>query len=409
MSRVTARPHSFDEWVASARALREEWLGHGTSTLPADRPRAESAVTDLYRLLGEPPPRFLWVPSPAAAVPLLLDAPHTFRPATLRAVDDRPGGPGWPVAARLAALAGELRERMDVRLRRRPGPRGWSPSGGPAEPAWSPEAALAAGVPRDTVLGGLLDGPLTASLRDAVRAPLRTGLLPRDAESFGLTWHGQHDAYWVAAYEARVRLGVARYLDADTFQLGLWADLARSTGWWWAGDGVCVLAERPTEVHAERLTGGGNGELRLHHADGPAVRFADGARVYALHGTHVPEWVVTDPTVERIHAEPNVEVRRSAIERLGWDTYIDRAGLRLVATAADPGNPGSALHLYDVPLALWRRKARLLLAVNGSVEPDGTRRRYGLGVPDRFDDPVEAAGWTYGLSGEHYARLVRRT
>ena len=62
-----------------------------------------------------------------------------------------------------------------------------------------------------------------------------------------------------------------------------------------------------------------------------------------------------------------------------------------------------------MPRELWGRPARLLLALNGSVEPDGTHRRYGLSVPDHFDDPLAAAGWTYGLSGEQYGRLVRRT
>jgi hypothetical protein len=169
------------------------------------------------------------------------------------------------------------------------------------------------------------------------------------------------------------------------------------------------MAERPTEVHTEPLPDALNGEVRLHRDDGPAVRFADDTQVHALHGTHVPTWVMTDPSVERIHAERNIEVRRSAIERIGWDTYIAQAGLRRVATADDPGNPGSALHLHDVPRELWTRPARLLLVVNGSVEPDGTHRRYGLSVPAYFDDPVAAAGWTYGLSGEHYASLARRT
>jgi hypothetical protein len=30
-------------------------------------------------------------------------------------------------------------------------------------------------------------------------------------------------------------------------------------------------------------------------------------------------------------------------------------------------------------------------------------------VPDHVEDPLSAAGWTYGLSGEQYAHLVRRT
>ena len=75
-----------------------------------------------------------------------------------------------------------------------------------------------------------------------------------------------------------------------------------------------------------------------------------------------------------------------------------------VATAPDPGNPGSELRLYDM-----RKETRVLLAVNGSVERDGHRRQYGLTVPGFLNDPVDAAGWTYGLSAEQYSLLVRRT
>lgn len=131
--------------------------------------------------------------------------------------------------------------------------------------------------------------------------------------------------------------------------------------------------------------------------------------MHVLHGTPVPEWVLSDPTAERIAAERNVEVRRTAIERIGWDSYIDQAGLRLLATAPDPGNPGCELRLYDTPRDARLPPSRLLLAVNGSVERDGQRHRYGLSVPDGIDDPVAAAGWTYGLPGEVYAQLARRT
>jgi hypothetical protein len=123
----------------------------------------------------------------------------------------------------------------------------------------------------------------------------------------------------------------------------------------------------------------------------------------------VPSWVIEAPTVDRIADEGTVEVRRCAIERIGWGAFIDQAGLRIVGQAADPGNPGSELRLYDLPYRRWGAPTRLLLAVNGSVERDGTRRRYGLRVPPWFDDPLDAAGWTYGLTGVQYAQLQRRT
>jgi hypothetical protein len=101
-------------------------------------------------------------------------------------------------------------------------------------------------------------------------------------------------------------------------------------------------------------------------------------------------------------------VRRSAIERIGWDTYLEQAGLRLVDTGQDPGNPGCTLELYAAPEG-WQDGGRILLAVNGSRERDGRRRRYGLRVPAAFTSAIDAAGWTYGLAGADYARLLRRT
>jgi hypothetical protein len=176
-----------------------------------------------------------------------------------------------------------------------------------------------------------------------------------------------------------------------------------------AGRGIVRAVGPAREVHTEPAPGRSSGQRRLHHPSGPAVCYADGWCVHAWHGTRVPTWVVTEPTVERIAAERNIEVRRCAIERMGWSTYIDRAGLRLIDTAPDPGNPGRQLGLYELPRTPWQPPERVLLAVNGSVERDGVRRRYGLAVPRDIDDPVAAAAWSYGLSGAQYAQLVRRT
>lgn len=251
------------------------------------------------------------------------------------------------------------------------------------------------------------DGPLPFESRLANMVSTLRGRLPRHrppqgmrpvvamiraavGTSLGLHWHGQHDIHWVA----------------HVHEPNPWATLARSCGWWWPRADVCVLAERPTVLHTEP---GEDDDLRLHCPDGPAVGYPDGFAVHAWHGTRVPSWVIDEPSVDRIAAETNVEVRRCAIERIGWGAFIDEAGLRLVGQAEDPGNPGAELLLYDLPYARWGRPTRLLLAINGSVERDGTRRRYGLRVPAWFDDPLDAAGWTYGLTGPQYQRLLRRT
>jgi len=372
-----------------ATEIRSEWLSHALSTEPADRERAETAITALYRLVGAERPRFVWVASPSAAAEVL---PFAEGP-----VDPRDALSEWERG--FATLAFELRQSLG---------RG-SGSGG-VRPSWRPRlasaaAALEAGRSLDEVVDQWVHGSLGRWLVDGLCLPVRRALADR-LPGFG--WYGQHDAHWIAYGDARRQLGLCRFAPADLEQLDLWAAVARSCGWWWPRRRICVVAERPEAIHTEPVQGS-DGELRLHHPRGPALRYRDGWALHAWHGTRVPQWVITDPSVERIHTEPNVEVRRCAIERIGWDGYIEQAGLELVAVADDPGNAGCRLRLYDIPARIWGGQARVLLATNGSVERDGRRRRYGLSVPARFDNPVAAAGWSYGLDADQYAQLLRRT
>ena len=107
----------------------------------------------------------------------------------------------------------------------------------------------------------------------------------------------------------------------------------------------------------------------------------------------------------------NVEERRCAIERMGWDAFVRDSGMTLVSSVPDPGNPGQVLELYDLPDQLediYRSEARILLCTNGSPEADGSFHRFGLPVPASHSDPLEAAADMYGLSGVEYAKLQYR-
>jgi hypothetical protein len=405
----TTRPAAPFQFPTS---LRDEWLSIGLSTQPVDRATAEASITELYRLIREPCPSFQWVPSPAAAIEITRGSPDTFpviRPRSAGTGCGRYGG--RLVAAALATLHSDLRSRLDRRIERRPFDSHWLRPRTADALMFTPEDALLSGIGPEDVLEAAVYRSLRGTLRDAIAVPLRTALATalgdadnRDNEATGFCWWGQQDAYWVAHYDIWQRSGLARYRPSDQRELDLWAALARSAGWWWPGRGLCVLSERPVTLHAEPAPGSHHGVLRLHRADGPALVFGDGFGICVVHGTPVPEWVISRPTVDLIRREPNVEVRRTAIERLGWDAYIRQAGLSLVASRPDPGNPGAALSLYDDPA-----DGRVLLVTNGTPEPDGHRRRYGINVPAIFDDPAEAAGWTYGLTGGQYALLARRT
>ncbi|MFD0362762.1 DUF6745 domain-containing protein [Nocardia sp. GCM10030253] len=362
---------------------------------------AEAAVTELYRLVGAPEPEFVWVPSPSAALHAAAELGLEPDPWSPRAADR------LPPSGRIAALLSTSRYRMDERI-------------GPGRELWraqlhmgqirfqSTEVSVRSGVPIEVMLDATVRDSLRTTLFDGVATAIRT-LLPYNArDTLGVPWYGQQEAHRIGYYDAFRRSGLAVFRGDDLALLDVQSALARSTGWWWAVGQVCVMAERPTALHTEPTPNGRHHERRLHHSDLPALCFVDGTEVFVHHGTIVPEWVVLDPTAERIGKERNIEIRRCAIERIGWDAYLEEAQLTLIGEADDPGNPGSALQLYDSPPE-WGRSVRVLLAVNGSVERDGRRRRYGLNVPHWIDNPVAAAAWTYGLSGAQYAQLIRRT
>lgn len=324
------------------------------STAPADRPAAEAAVSELYCLTGLRPPRFRWVSSPLLA--MSTGEPGLFTP---------------PSCPRLyEATHPVLQAFSDLR--------------------WELEARV---FPGRTWFDEAVSTPLSKSWNACVHSVAFVA----DGE-WGSVWLTSSQHCWDPAW---VDFAPSRDWQSARVRR-LWATLARSCGSWWPEDGLCVLSDRPESIHYE--TAGELDQVRLHRADGPAVRYRDGWELHYWHGTRVPEWVITDPTAAAIDLEPRAEVRRCAIEHLGLPEYLEQADTRLLAAAPDPGNHGFEVKLYDPP-----HPERVVVAVNGSLERDGTRRRYGLCVPGHFTDPVAAVAWTYGLSAAQYSTLAHRT
>ncbi|MFG2091622.1 hypothetical protein [Spirillospora sp. NPDC048824] len=91
-----------------AADIRAEWLGHLLSTEPADRPAAEAAISELYRLIGLDPPRFHWVASPVSAL-------ETVPPGVrLRASETVDRFADWPQPLGFRRLISELTAQLDV-------------------------------------------------------------------------------------------------------------------------------------------------------------------------------------------------------------------------------------------------------------------------------------------------------
>ncbi|MBB6345663.1 hypothetical protein FHU36_002172 [Nonomuraea muscovyensis] len=407
---------------------------HGTA---AERQAWESAARACYREIGVPfPERVVWVSSPlvgafAAPIAACLSTGHRNNrvlDSVYRAVDDTAGETvGHAVRAAVQAAADGAAS---------------DPVHGAAATALHAEiiaavgsalAATTASAVRDDahvtpareeslgVLTGALSmiaeasdaavraavdaavgGPRQDTIRGEVRRLWRAHLTWRQSDAWPALVGGFGPDAVPPPGESPSRPTVAERSPAQSAPAG-W--------WWWPFLDFVMLCPRPAELHVEQAGEGPWATHRPHRADGPAARWADGFRVYFWHGTHVPQAVIDDTlTADEILREPNAEIRRCAIERRGWDRFIAEARLAQVGPAVpDPGNPGQTLTLHDVPEGIYTTHVRVLLCTNGTVERDGTRRRFGLTVPAECTDPLEAAAWTYGLTSVQYATAQRRS
>ncbi|WP_250323889.1 hypothetical protein [Williamsia sp. CHRR-6] len=81
---------------------------------------------------------------------------------------------------------------------------------------------------------------LRTSLYDGEAAAIRT-LLPQPLGA--VTWYGQQEAHHIAYRDIARRVSCARFTPQDDEILDVLVTLAAATGWWWAFDDVCVMAD----------------------------------------------------------------------------------------------------------------------------------------------------------------------
>lgn len=257
--------------------IRREWLATGLCAEPADRAAAEQCLTRIYARLSRTRPRFLWVESPHRAVPLLAGLPTLDDLRSWVRAKRPPGQP--PLASDLAATLSRLRGALDECLTHPdldpPAPR--HKGAGLDKKSWfarPPEDDLAAGVPLREMLRHGVWAALQTSLAAGFAWPVRAALTT--AEPLPVCWYGQQDAGWIAYYDVARRLGLARFAAADQQHLDDWAGLARSCGWWWPGEQVCVVVERPAVVPTEPVPGGRHEQVRLRLDGRRRLEYRDG-------------------------------------------------------------------------------------------------------------------------------------
>ena len=95
-------------------------------------------------------------------------------------------------------------------------------------------------------------------------------------------------------------------------------------------------------------------------------------------------------TAEIVAAILNQEERRVALDRIGWERFLETADATLVAQD-DFGK------LWSTEIRLEGEPAHLVEVVNSTPEPDGSHRRYFLRVPPTLRTARAAVAWTFGF------------
>jgi hypothetical protein len=150
-----------------------------------------------------------------------------------------------------------------------------------------------------------------ASVRDSVGDSVADSKL----EYIRSTLEGQHNAGWVGFYDYfRNECGLVE----ETEKLSGIIEATKECGWMYLYPEIAIICDRPSTLYRDNLG-------RLHSDDCEAVGYRDGYKIYAWHGTLVPEYVIMNPekiTLEDIMTEKNQEVKRVKIQKFGIEKLI---------------------------------------------------------------------------------------
>ncbi len=351
---------------------RKRWAEIRTSTAPANRGLAEFGIAAAYKAAGWAEPRqIVWCLSPVQMASVWASTSHDRSGPNLR-----------------AQITDQVRSRAAFAIQRRV------------------SGSVLAAVDELSQHNG--QDSLGETVRDAViRASqaARPAMPRRRAWLFWLGRGGPRLDLQDAGYAPRSHNWLERHdyfrsvcgLRNETEPLTGLLLIAAHADWIIPHKHICWISEPPEVVKTDDRG-------RLHSASGPALRYRDGWTIYAWKGVEVPCRVIEWPdqiTHADIDRAVDIHVRRCMIERMTTERFI-ASGAAFRISEDDTG-------------ILWEKRWpdgdawAAVEVINGTPEPDGSRRRYFLQVPPNMLTARSAVAWTYGLTARQYRGLLMRT
>ena len=233
--------------------------------------------------------------------------------------------------------------------------------------------------------------PVYLNAIDAPSTVAHAALLALDAEATAATTPAARerafaaDKYWQGGDEHWAQTRAALSLPFLTEIAGCFADgLFAAASFRRGAETRTILIGRP-RLRVRRD--------RLHASDQPAVVWRDGSGRWYWDGIAVPERIAAardQLTADLVAGIDNQELRRVAVDRLGWERFLATASAELRAQD-DYGK------LWATTVRIDGERVQLVEVVNATAEPDGSHRRYFLRVPPTTRTAREAVGWTFGF------------
>ena len=163
----------------------------------------------------------------------------------------------------------------------------------------------------------------------------------------------------------------------------------------------CAISDFPKHISLD------NGNV-AHNDEGPSHAWRDGFEIFNWHGILIaPEyqWIIKTPeklTPVIIANERNSEMRRIMLEKFGFEKYLEAGKAETVAKDTD----GNGFERLLLSLTVGSDRISVLQVINGSLEADGSRRKFHIGaMPGR--NPHECVAASYGINPAKYREAVR--